>query len=172
MGTHGIIYSSQHGGRIPCAIGGGLIPLCRGQACVQQRAGADALHNTARAAAQRAARSSTDRRALGGLCCKLLQVAAQCSNARWLPLYGALRELRSTLATLFPHTPLFSPLIGLDAALPRPSPTPHPITQSPPIPTPPKHQPPALFPCPLRYSVIRLSSPIYSSFCPSRSHLA
>jgi hypothetical protein len=107
-----------------------------------------------------AARSSTDRPTTWGT---LLQVAAQCSvlSGRRSLLYGALRELSSTLATSLP--PLFlSPLVGPDAALPGPDRT------HPPSPLPPAH-PAALFPCVARYSVIRLCSPICSSFCHSRT---
>ena len=87
-------------------------------------------------------------------CCSVV-LSGRCS-------YGGLRELRSTLATALP--PLFF------SHRPRRRPTRPAQTATHPIRHPQSPQPPALFPCvALYYSVIRLSSPICSSFCPSRT---
>jgi hypothetical protein len=133
-GAHGTIYLSQHGGRIPCAIGGGVVPLCRGQAYAQRASRRVAqLHSkqrtTSSASTAQLPVAQTGRH-LGDFaasCCLVL--SGRCS-------YSGLRELRSTLPR-YVHSSLLS-----SASTPPYQARPDRHPPNPPIP-----QPPALFPC-------------------------
>lgn len=106
-----------------------------------------------------AARSSTDRPTLEGLCCKLLLSALL--SVQWSLLYGALRELRRTLATSLPRylrystspspPPLFRRLLSLASTPPYQAQTAP--TQISPHPLPPPSLPPRYF---LAFCVIPL----------------